>query len=429
MATEGAASPSLNARQAAFIGVGAMVGAGIFSLLGAAGEVAGSAVWISFVIAGGVAILQGYSFMKMGTRYPSAGGLLEYVVQGFGNGHAAGIVGWLVLATNAIVTGMVAVSFGSYASGAITDSGTAGVKLFAVAVIVVMSLLNILGSQAVARAQTVVVYVVLTILTVFAASTMSNLDPHLLAFSGYPPLRDIVASVALTFFAFLGFGVITFTAKDLREPRRQLPIAMFSALGIATVIYIAVALGVFGTLTVHEVIASGGTALAVAAEPTLGRAGYWMMSVTGLFATAGCTNAGLYPAAGLCEHMASIGQFPPQMGRNVGGRAPAGLVITAAISVVLAVFFDLSAIASIGSAVALIVFTLVSVGHLRVRSETGAQAWLLVAAIASTSIVLLAFALTTLVDEPGTAVALLVIIALGIVADVAWKQRRSTTLG
>jgi amino acid transporter len=293
----------------------------------------------------------------------------------------------------------------------------------------VMSLLNILGSQAVARAQTVVVYVVLTILTVFAASTISNLDPHLLAFSGYPPLRDIVASVALTFFAFLGFGVITFTAKDLREPRRQLPIAMFSALGIATVIYIAVALGVFGTLTVHEVIASGGTALAVAAEPTLGRAGYWMMSVTGLFATAGCTNAGLYPAAGLCEHMASIGQFPPQMGRNVGGRAPAGLVITAAISVVLAVFFDLSAIASIGSAVALIVFTLVSVGHLRVRSETGAQAWLLVAAIASTSIVLLAFALTTLVDEPGTAVALLVIIALGIVADVAWKQRRSTTLG
>ena len=71
----------------------------------------------------------------------------------------------------------------------------------------------------------------------------------------------------------------------------------------------AVSLGVFGTLTVEKVIASGGTALAVAAEPSLGQAGYWLMSVTGLFATAGATNGGLYPAAGLCEQLSSNGQF------------------------------------------------------------------------------------------------------------------------
>ena len=61
---------------------------------------------------------------------------------------------------------------------------------------------------------------------------------------------------------------------------------MYLALGIATVIYVAIALGVFGTLTVEKVVSSGGTALAVAAEPALGRAGYWLMSVTALFATA-----------------------------------------------------------------------------------------------------------------------------------------------
>ena len=106
--------------------------------------------------------------------------------------------------------------------------------------------------------------------------------------------------MALTFFAFLGFGIVTFTAKDLREPTHELPRAMFLALGIATVIYVAVSLGVFGTLSVAQVIASGGTALAVAAEPSLGQAGYVLMSITGLFATAGATNGGLYPAAGLC---------------------------------------------------------------------------------------------------------------------------------
>jgi amino acid transporter len=80
---EGVSAPAeakhLSMREAAFIGVGSMVGAGIFALLGAAGAVAGAAVWVSFLLAGGVAILQGYSFAKLGARYPSAGGLLEYV--------------------------------------------------------------------------------------------------------------------------------------------------------------------------------------------------------------------------------------------------------------------------------------------------------------------------------------------------------------
>jgi amino acid transporter len=352
-----------------------MVGAGIFSLLGAAGEVAGAAVWLSILIAGGIALLQGYSFAKFGARYPSAAGLLEYVVRGLGNGHVTGIIAWLILAANAIVTGMVAVSFGSYASAAFADDSTTWIKIFAVLLVLAMTLLNIVGSQAVARTQTIVVYVVLTILTLFAVTTLANLDLHLLAFSGYPPLRDIVSSVALTFFAFLGFGVVTFTAKDLADPSRQLPRAIFLALGIATTIYVAVALGVFGTLTVDEVISSGGTALAVAAEPVLGRVGYWLMSVTALFSTTGATNAGLYPAAGLCEEMASIGQFPTVLGRRFGGRAPAGLLITAAVAIVLATGFDLSSIASIGSAIALLVFTLVTAAHFRYAERRERARW------------------------------------------------------
>jgi len=417
----------LSVRQAAFIGVGAMVGAGIFSLLGAAGEVAGAAVWVSFVIAGCIALLQGYSFAKLGARYPSAGGLLEYVARGFGDGHITAITAWMTFSANAIVTAMVAVSFGSYASSMFTDGNAAAIKFFAALVILAMTVVNIVGSEAVAKAQTVVVVVVIGILIVFAVVTLVNIDPDLLAPSGYPPLKDIVSSVALTFFAFLGFGVITFTAKDLADPSHQLPRAMFLALGIATVIYIAVSLGVFGTLTVKEVISSGGTALAVAAEPVLGRAGYWMMSVTALFATAGCTNAGLYPAAGLCEHMASIGQFPPALGRRLGGRAPVGLLLTAVICLVLALGFDLSAIASIGSAVALMIFTLVTAAHLRVRAETGARTWLLVLAIASAGVVLLTFVFTTLFQEPASAVTLAAILVVSVGVDLWWKRKRGRT--
>ena len=148
---------------------------------------------------------------------------------------------------------------------------------------------------------------------------------------------------------------------------------MYLALGIATVIYVAVALGVFGTLTVDKVIASGGTALAVAAEPVLGAAGYWLMTVTALFATAGATNAGLYPAAGLCEQM-----VPPASSRPPGppGRRPgaAGSSSRSAVAIVLAVGFDLTSIASLGSAIALIVFALVTWGTSASARETGASA-------------------------------------------------------
>ena len=125
--------------------------------------------------------------------------------------------------------------------------------------------------------------------------------------------------------------------------------------------------------------------------------------------------------------MAEIGQFPPLMGHRVGGRAPMGILVTAIAAIILAISFDLSAIASIGSAVALIVFTLVTFGHVRIRHETGPAEWLLIVANLTTVVVLAAFAATTLVDEPGTAVALVVILLLGIVLDLVWKGRRNSS--
>jgi amino acid transporter len=425
----GTSRRTISVRQAAFIGVGAMVGAGIFALLGTAGAVAGSAVWLSFVIAGAIAGLQGYSFAKMGARFPSASGLLEYVSRGFGDGYVTGTINWLVYAANIVITGLVAVSFGSYAASMLfgEDASEVWTKVFAAVVLLVMLWLNVVGSQAVARVQTVIVWTVVGILLTFSVVTIVNMDPSLLDPATYPSARDIVSSVALTFFAFLGFGVITFTAKDLADPPKQLPRAMYLALAIATVTYVAVALGVFGTLTVDEVIASGGTAIAVAAEPTLGRFGFWLMSATGLFATAGATNAGIYPAGGLSIELASTGQFPPVMGRSIG-RAPVGMLVMVAATLVLAIGFNLDAIASIGSAVALLIFSMVTLGHLRVRQETGANVVVLIIGLLATVTALVVFVTTTLVDEPAAMTALLVIVAGSIAIDVWWKavRRRRT---
>jgi amino acid transporter len=299
--------------------------------------------------------------------------------------------------------------------------------VFACVVVLAMAALNVVGSKAVARVQTVIVNVVVAILAVFAVVTIANMEPSLLAPSGYPSLKEIVSSIALTFFAFLGFGVVTFTAKDLPDPARQLPRAMTLALAIATTVYVAVALGVFGTLSVDEVIASGGTALAEAAKPTLGDAGYTLMVITALFSTTGAVNSALYPSIGLSQHLAGTGQFPPTLGRSLGhGRRqlPNGLLAMAAFSLVLVLFFGLNRIASLGSAVALIVFSLVTLAHFRLYRQTGAHVAVLVIALLSTVGTLVVFCTTTLVDEPITALALLVILVVSTLLEVTWTYRR-----
>ena len=217
---------TLTLRGATVLGIGSMIGAGIFALLGQAGAVAGSAVWISFLVGGIVAGLLGYVCAKLGVRYPSSGGLINYLVQGFGAGRLVSVASWLgYIAALVIVTAMVAVSFGSYAVSLFIGDGASSAwnHLFITAVLLVMLALNLVGTKLVAATQSLIVLAVLVVFAVFIVATLPSIDTSLLAFSGYPSVSKIISSVALTFFAYLGFNVITFTGGDLRKPKRDIP--------------------------------------------------------------------------------------------------------------------------------------------------------------------------------------------------------------
>jgi amino acid transporter len=414
-------------RGAAFLGIGAMVGAGIFALLGEAGTVAGSAVWLSFLLAGIVAALLGYTTVKLGVRYPSSGGLIAYLVQGFGNGRLVGIASWLgYFAAIVIVCSMVAVAFGSYATSLFVgdDAGAAWDNVFTSGIVVAMAAINMIGARFVDRAQSVIVAALLAVFAVFIAVTIVDIDADLLAFSGYPSFSDIIASVALTFFAYLGFSVITFTVGDLRDPARELPKAMYLALGITTTTYVLISLGVFGTLTVDEVIGYGETAIAEAARPALGDAGFVIMAIAALLATSSSVNAVLYASSGLTAMLAEVGQFPPFFGRGSRLGANGGMLITAGIVLVISNLVDLSAIASVGSACSLLIFLLVGVSGYRLRKETGSIGAILLLGMAATAIVLVFFGIDTLRNAPETFVAIVGVAALAVILDLVWKRIR-----
>jgi amino acid transporter len=407
-----------------------MIGAGIFSLLGEAGTIAGAAVWISFLVGGVVAGLLGYVCAKLGVRYPSSGGLVEYLVQGFGLGRLVGVTAWLgYISAVVVVTAMVAVSFGGYAVSLFVGTGShwsGWDNVFISALLVVMCLLNMVGAHAVAAAQVAIVTGVLAVFGVFIFVTVPKIDTSLLAFSGYPSAAKILASVALTFFAFLGFSVITFTAGDMKNPQRDLPRAMAGSLGITTLVYVLIAIGVFGTLTVGEVIGYGPTAIAEAARPSLGDAGFKIMAVAALLSTAGCTNGTLYASDNLTGSLAESGLFPAFFG--AGGRLGrhAGLLITTGLVLIIANLATLGAIASVGSAVSMIVFLLVGLAGWRRRDDTGSNPAIVLASIALIGVVLAFFAVDTVRNAPETFVAMIGVGLVAIVLDAFFRRTSST---
>jgi len=416
---------TLTLRGATVLGIGSMVGAGIFALLGEAGAVAGAAVWISFLVGGGVALLLGYVCAKLGVTYPSSGGLITYLIKGFGLGRLVGVASWLgYIAAIVIVTAMVAVSFGGYATTLFVgeNASSAWNNVFITLLLVVMLALNLVGTKMVAAAQSAIVVIVLGAFAVFLVSVLPNIDTSLLSFSDYPSLTKVVGSVALTFFAYLGFNVITFTGGDLRNPKRDIPRATYLSIGITAVLYVLIAIAVFGTRTVVEVIGYGETAIAEAARPTLGDTGFKLMAVVALLSTAGCTNATLYASSNLTGMLAEYRLFPELFGSRSRLGRHAGLIVTTAIVLVVANLVDLSSIASVGSAVSLLVFLLVGLAGWQRRADTGSSPFIVGLAIVLIGIVLVFFSIDTIRNDLGSFIAIVLITIGSLFLDAVFRR-------
>ena len=416
---------TLSVPGATVLGIGSMIGAGIFALLGEAGGVAGAAVWISFLLGLVVTSLLAYVCVKLGMRYPSSGGLITYMVEGFGTGRLVGIGSWLgYMAAMVIVCSMVAVSFGSYATSLFVGDDAAGWwdNVFTTALLVAMVGINLVGAKVVARAQSAIVFLVLASFAFFVVVTLPGIDLDLLSFDGYPSFSKIVASVALTFFAYLGFNVITFTAGDLRDPSHDLPRAMTGALGITGLTYVLIAIAVFGTLTVADVVRFGPTAIAEAARPSLGEFGFVLMAATAMLSTAGATNATLYASGNMTGMLAQVGLFPSFFGAGTRLGPKAGMVLTGAVVLVVANLVDLSAIASVGSATALVLFLLICAAAYRLRANTGSSVVMIALATLVVLVVLVAFAIDTIRNAPQTFTAMIVIGVLAVVLDALTRR-------
>jgi len=407
------------------IGIGGMVGAGIFSILGVVAQTAGNAMWLAFAIGGVVALLSTYSYAKLGATFPSAGGAVHFLVKSFGDGVLAGGLNLFMWAGYIISLALYATAFGGYAATFVTAAASPLlVKSLAVAAVVLLTLVNAFGARLMGRWETVIVAVKLAILVVFAAVGLWFVRPGYLSPELWPESASILFGAGVLFIGYEGFGLVTNAAADMREPRKMLPRALYTSVLLVIALYLAVSLTVTGNLSDYEIEQSKDYALAEAAKPFLGQFGFRLIAIAALFSTASAINATLFGAANVCYMIARDGGLPAGLSRTEWRGATGGLVLTAVLVLAVMLSFDLSGIAMMGSAAFLLIYAAVNAGHLKVLKQTGASAplvWLSLLTCLAMFVVLCAYVAR---EQPRALAALVVIAAASFLAE--WAYRRLT---
>ena len=420
-----AGSAQIGMVAAVCIGIGGMVGAGIFSILGVVAEAAGNAMWLAFAIGGVVALLSTYSYAKLGATFPSAGGAVHFLVKSFGDGVLAGGLNLFMWAGYIISLALYATAFGSYAATFVTTAASPVlVKSLAVAVVVLLTLVNAFGARLMGRSETVIVVVKVAILVLFAAVGLWFIRPGYLSPELWPEGKSILFGAGVLFIGYEGFGLITNAAADMRNPRKLLPRALYTSVILVMAIYLAVSITVSGNLSDYEIERARDYALAEAAKPSLGQFGFRLIAIAALFSTASAITATLFGSANVCYMIARDGELPVGLSRTEWKDATGGLLLTAALVIAVMLVFDLSGITMMGSAAFLLIYAAVNAGHLNVLRETEASAAIVWLSLLTCLAMLVVLCVYTWREQPAALAALVIFAAPSFAAE--WIYRRWT---
>jgi len=414
---------SISLVAAVSIGVGGMIGAGIFSIFGVGAQIAGNAVYLSFIIAGVVALFCAYSYAKLGSTFPSAGGPVEFLVRGFGSSTVSGGFNILLWIGYIFALALYARAFASYAVTFFPNFNTSILLyIFLNGIVLVFVLINIIGTKAVGRSEILIVGVKLAILVLFIIVGSMFVKPGLFTIAEWPSSSNILFAAGILFLGYEGFGLITNTAADMKEPKKTLPKAIYISIILVIAVYALIAFTVIGNLGIDKIIAAKDYALAAAAKPFLGSVGFSVMAVAALFSTASAINATLYGGANVSYVLAKNRQLPAQFNRRTWHGSREGLFITAALVLIFANLFQLDGIAMLGSAAFLIIYGSVNIAHLKLRKETGGNKYIILASIL---LVLLTFILLIYYlsqNSMATLITLIIVICLSFLAEVILQK-------
>ena len=404
------------------IGIGGMVGGGIFAVLGLAVQLAHGGTPVAFFLAGLVAFVTAYSYARLSVAYPSQGGTVEFINQAFGSGVFTGGINILLWLSYIVMLSLYAYAFGSYGSHLLPEGWqVVGKHVLISGIILLLTVLNLLGSSTVGEAEEWIVGFKVLILLVFIAVGLWTVQGSSLAPASWTGVPRLVAGGMIIFLAYEGFELIANTAQDIRNPSTTLPRAFYTSVLFVIALYILVSLVTVGNLSVAKIVAAKDYALAEAATPFLGNTGFTLITIAALLSTGSAINATLYGTARVSYIIAKDGELPAQLERKKWRQPVEGLFITSAMALVVSNLFDLSNISLMGSAGFLLVFSAVNAANYKLRSHTGSRPWIAILGAAACLGAFGALIWHQIRSAPASIWFLVVMLAFSILAELIYR--------
>ncbi len=363
--------------EATAIGIGGMVGGGNFAVLGLSVDLTGGGAPVAFLLAGIVALVTSYSYVRLSVTYPSQGGTVSFLDRAFGPGLLTGSANVLLWISYIVMLSLYSYAFGSYGASLFPPSSQTIWKHVLISGSVIgITGLNLLSARLIGEAEDWIVLIKLAILVVFIAAGIWGIDTARLEPSVWQSPLHVVAGGMIIFLAYEGFELIANSAQDVRMPAKTLPRAFYSAVVFVIVLYVLISVVTVGTLPVAQIVGAKDYALAEAAKPFMGQAGFLLIAVAAMLSTASAINATLYGTARLSYIIAKDGELPRALEKKVWNEPIEGLLITSGITLFIANLVDLASISTMGSAGFLLIFAAVNGANATLAGETGSKGWL-----------------------------------------------------
>ncbi len=372
-------SEKLTLKEVIAMGIGGMVGGGIFSVLGLAIAQAGHAAPIAFALGGLIALITGLSYARLGLVFQSNGGSFTYLEQAFHNQNIAAIGGWLLLVGYVGTMSLYAYTFGVYGGAMLGSDGDAAMHhLLETLILLTFMGVNLYGIKSSGNSELLIVTVKVLILFLFAIIGLFFIKPdHILPIvnQGY---GGIIMGAALIFVAYEGFELIPNAMNDMESPEKNLKRGIVWSIVITIAIYVLVSIVAVGNLLPDEIVKYKEYALAVAAKPFLGEAGFLLIGLAALFSTASAINATMFGTARLGSAMATEKALPRVFGfRRKQNNIPwVSLIIITLATLVFVNLANLTIISSFASSTFLLVFAAINLSAVVLRDKTGGNAWM-----------------------------------------------------
>ena len=421
---------TLGAPELIAIALGGMVGGGIFTILGISVSLVGVFTPLVIIIGGMFASLAAYSYIKLGVYYKDEGATYPFFKKTFPSSpFAASLIGWWVIFGYISTLALYAYTFSSYAISGFAFSESEIIrKIVAGGIILIFTIINVWSVKGMGKLEDLMVYTKLVILAIISFVLINNSNTTLpVLYTEQPQVSvlTILIVASITFVAYEGFQLVINAVNEMDSPKKNIPRAIYSAIFLAIVIYVAISLGAILAIPFDEIIKNKEYALASGADNVLGHWGTDLVIIGALLATSSAISGTVFGASRQMAVIAKDGYFPSILSRRVNHVPVFAIICMSAFAFLLVLAGNLEVILEFVSVTFLLVSLLMAYANFKIRELTHSSLILTVIAITGLLIGTLLILFYEFTNQPEQLIFIVVLYALLTIGS--WLYSRKHT--